>query len=132
VGNTVGTLIVVGGAVANGLALRARRDLRPRFEGNLLIALGVLPAAGGGGVFPVLGPQRQAGPRPAPGGRRDVPGVPPRLAPGPAGGRLRPMSRTVTLYTRAGCHLCEEAERGLRQEQAATPFRPGAGDIDAG
>jgi hypothetical protein len=49
-GNTVGTLVVVGGAVASGLALRSRRDLRPRFEGNLLIALGVLLAAGGGVV----------------------------------------------------------------------------------
>jgi hypothetical protein len=47
-GNTVGTLVVVGGAVASGLAMRARRDLRPRFEGTLLIALGVLLAAGGG------------------------------------------------------------------------------------
>jgi hypothetical protein len=53
VGNTVGTLIVVGGAVTSGLALRHRRDLRPRFEGNLLIALGVLLAAGGG-VFAFL------------------------------------------------------------------------------
>jgi hypothetical protein len=49
-GNTVGTLIVVGGAVTSGLALRARRDLRPRFEGNLLIALGVALAASGGVV----------------------------------------------------------------------------------
>jgi hypothetical protein len=48
VGNTVGTLVVVGGAVASGLAMRSRRDLRPRFEGTLLIALGVLLAAGGG------------------------------------------------------------------------------------
>ncbi|HEV3505330.1 MAG TPA: hypothetical protein VG637_08625, partial [Actinomycetes bacterium] len=52
-GTTVGTLIVVGGAVASGLALRGRRDLRPRFEGNLLIALGVLLAASGG-VFAFL------------------------------------------------------------------------------
>ena len=52
-GNTVGTLIVVGGAVASGLALRSRRNLRPRFEGNLLIALGVLLAASGG-VFAFL------------------------------------------------------------------------------
>jgi hypothetical protein len=52
-GNTVGTLIVVGGAVASGLAVRSRRDLRPRFEGNLLIALGVLLAASGG-VFAFL------------------------------------------------------------------------------
>jgi hypothetical protein len=49
-GNIAGTLIVVGGAVASGLALRSRRDLRPRFEGNLLIALGVLLAASGGVV----------------------------------------------------------------------------------
>jgi hypothetical protein len=52
-GNTVGTLIVVGGAVVSGLAIRGRRDLRRRFEGNLLIALGVLLAAGGG-VFAFL------------------------------------------------------------------------------
>ena len=52
-GNTVGTLIVVGGAVASGLALRHHRHLRARFEGNLLIALGVLLAAGGG-VFAFL------------------------------------------------------------------------------
>jgi hypothetical protein len=49
-GNTVGTLVVVGGALASGLAMRHRRDLRPRFEGTLLIALGVLLAAGGGVV----------------------------------------------------------------------------------
>jgi hypothetical protein len=48
VGNTVGTLVVVGGAVASGLAMRSRPDLRPRFEGTLLIALGVLLAASGG------------------------------------------------------------------------------------
>ena len=48
VGNTVGPLVVVGGAVASGLAMRSRRDLRPRFEGTLLIALGVLLAASGG------------------------------------------------------------------------------------
>jgi hydrogenase/urease accessory protein HupE len=52
-GNVVGTVIVAGGAVASGLALRARRDLRPRFEGTLLIALGVLLAASGG-VFAFL------------------------------------------------------------------------------
>ena len=37
---------------------------------------------------------------------------------------------TVTLYTRTGCHLCEEAERVLRAEQAATPFRLELVDID--
>src|SRR5918995_1732571 len=52
-GNTVGTLVVVGGAVASGLAMRSRRELRPRFEGTLLIALGVLLAASGG-VFAFL------------------------------------------------------------------------------
>jgi hypothetical protein len=52
-GNTVGTVVVVGGAVASGLAMRSRRELRPRFEGNLLIALGVLLAASGG-VFAFL------------------------------------------------------------------------------
>jgi glutaredoxin len=40
------------------------------------------------------------------------------------------MSRTVTLYTRAGCHLCEEAERVLRTERAATPFRLELVDVD--
>jgi hypothetical protein len=52
-GNVIGTLVVIGGAVISGLALRHRRDLRPRFEGNLLIALGVALAAGGG-VFAFL------------------------------------------------------------------------------
>jgi hypothetical protein len=47
-GNVVGTVVVVGGAVASGLAIRRRRELRPRFEGNLLIAAGVLLAAAGG------------------------------------------------------------------------------------
>ena len=37
---------------------------------------------------------------------------------------------TITLYTRAGCHLCEEAERVLRAEQAARPFRLELVDID--
>jgi glutaredoxin len=31
------------------------------------------------------------------------------------------MSRVV-LYTRVGCHLCEEAERVLREERAAAAF----------
>jgi glutaredoxin len=38
--------------------------------------------------------------------------------------------RTITFYTRVGCHLCEEAERVLRQEQVATPFRLELVDID--
>jgi hypothetical protein len=36
----------------------------------------------------------------------------------------------ITLYTRVGCHLCEEAERVLRQERAATPFQLDLVDID--
>ena len=36
----------------------------------------------------------------------------------------------ITLYTRAGCHLCEEAERVLRQEQAAAGFGLELVDID--
>jgi len=36
----------------------------------------------------------------------------------------------VTLYTRAGCHLCEEAERVLRAERAATAFRLELVDVD--
>ena len=40
------------------------------------------------------------------------------------------MSATVTLYTRAGCHLCEEAERVLRAEQAATAFELELVDVD--
>jgi hypothetical protein len=57
-GNVAGTLIVVGGAVASGIALRHQRHLRSRFEGNLLIALGVLLAAGGG-VFAFLARSEQ-------------------------------------------------------------------------
>ena len=37
---------------------------------------------------------------------------------------------TVTLYTRVGCHLCEEAERVLEGERAAMPFRLELVDID--
>ncbi len=37
---------------------------------------------------------------------------------------------TVTVYTRAGCHLCEEAERVVREEQAAGGFRLELVDID--
>jgi glutaredoxin len=36
----------------------------------------------------------------------------------------------VTLYTRVGCHLCEEAERVLREQRAATPFRLELVDVD--
>jgi glutaredoxin len=38
--------------------------------------------------------------------------------------------RRVTIYTRAGCHLCEEAERVVRSEQAAGGFRLELVDID--
>jgi glutaredoxin len=37
---------------------------------------------------------------------------------------------TVTLYTRVGCHLCEEAERVLRAERASTAFQLELVDID--
>jgi hypothetical protein len=57
-GNVAGTVLVVGGAVTSGLALRRDRHLRSRFEGNLLIALGVLLAAGGG-VFAFLARSEQ-------------------------------------------------------------------------
>jgi glutaredoxin len=40
------------------------------------------------------------------------------------------MSRTVTLYTRVGCHLCEEAERALRTEQVAAGFHLELVDVD--
>ena len=39
------------------------------------------------------------------------------------------MSR-VTIYTRAGCHLCEEAERVVREAQADGGFRLELVDID--
>jgi glutaredoxin len=40
------------------------------------------------------------------------------------------MSRTVVLYTRLGCHLCEEAERVLREERAAVGFELELVDVD--
>jgi glutaredoxin len=36
----------------------------------------------------------------------------------------------LTLYTRTGCHLCEEAERVLRAEQAAAGFGLDLVDVD--
>ena len=36
----------------------------------------------------------------------------------------------VTVYTRVGCHLCEEAERVVRAEQAGGGFRLELVDID--
>jgi glutaredoxin len=40
------------------------------------------------------------------------------------------MSRTVVLYTRLGCHLCEEAERVLREQRAAVGFDLELVDVD--
>jgi len=37
----------------------------------------------------------------------------------------------VTLYTRSGCHLCEEAERVLLAEQASTPLELVTVDVDS-
>ena len=37
----------------------------------------------------------------------------------------------VTLYTRAGCHLCEDAEAVLRAAQARSPFELALVDVDA-
>jgi hypothetical protein len=48
VGNVVGTVVVVGGAVASGLRLRHAPGQRARFQGTLLIAAGVALAASGG------------------------------------------------------------------------------------
>lgn len=45
---SIGTLIVVIGAIASALAIRSRPQLRTRMQGNLLITLGVLAAASGG------------------------------------------------------------------------------------
>jgi len=38
--------------------------------------------------------------------------------------------RRVTLYTRAGCHLCEEARKVLDQARAGQPFDLEIVDID--
>ena len=40
------------------------------------------------------------------------------------------MTTTVRIYTRAGCHLCEEAEQVVRAEQAAAGFELELVDID--
>jgi hypothetical protein len=37
---------------------------------------------------------------------------------------------TVTLYTRVGCHLCEQAEWVLREQRATSPFRLELVDVD--
>jgi glutaredoxin len=36
----------------------------------------------------------------------------------------------VTVYTRVGCHLCEEAERVVREAQADGEFRLELVDVD--
>jgi glutaredoxin len=38
--------------------------------------------------------------------------------------------RTVTLYTRPGCHLCDEARIALRRVQAQAPFALEEVDIE--
>jgi len=40
------------------------------------------------------------------------------------------VKQAVTLYTRTGCHLCEQAERVLRAEQRTIPFALVTVDID--
>ena len=40
------------------------------------------------------------------------------------------MRRRVTLYTRAGCHLCEEARKALDGARAREPFDLEILDID--
>jgi glutaredoxin len=40
------------------------------------------------------------------------------------------VKQAVTLYTRAGCHLCEHAEQVLRNEQRTIPFALVKVDID--
>ena len=39
--------------------------------------------------------------------------------------------RTVTLYGRPGCHLCDEARAALRRIQASQPFVLHEQDIEA-
>ena len=39
--------------------------------------------------------------------------------------------RTVTLYARAGCHLCDEARAALERIRAATPFALEEIDIES-
>jgi glutaredoxin len=40
------------------------------------------------------------------------------------------VTQAVTLYTRTGCHLCEQAEQVLRAEQRTIPFALVTVDID--
>jgi hypothetical protein len=53
--------------------------------------------------------------------------LPERSAQPPGGTRA---NVTVTLYTRSGCHLCEQAEQVLRAEREATPFTLVTVDVD--
>jgi hypothetical protein len=39
--------------------------------------------------------------------------------------------RTVTLYGRAGCHLCDDARAALERVRASHPFNLDAVDIEA-
>ena len=39
--------------------------------------------------------------------------------------------RTVTLYTREGCHLCDDARAALERLGASHPFRLDEVDIEA-
>lgn len=39
--------------------------------------------------------------------------------------------KTVTLYTRAGCHLCEDAKRVIEQARRQAEFAYEEKDIDA-
>ena len=39
--------------------------------------------------------------------------------------------RQVTLYTRAGCHLCADAEAVLRRARASVPFTLRTVDVDS-
>ena len=39
--------------------------------------------------------------------------------------------RTVTLYTRPGCHLCDDARTALERVRAGTPFRLVEIDIES-
>ena len=38
---------------------------------------------------------------------------------------------TIVIYSRAGCHLCEDAERLIESRQSTTPFELRIIDIDA-
>jgi glutaredoxin len=44
---------------------------------------------------------------------------------------MRPADHEVTLITRVGCHLCQDAEVTLRRLSAELGFRYGELDVDA-